>query len=155
MQGSSGSNSRPGAAMLAVPVMGPAELKGTRWLLAAAVLFLAVCSFTLGLVVNAINGLSLELKTQHQSAFVPSNSFADDYKAAITQLSAPDAGEVAKGVVFMARLKSRHPGHEAEIALALGRHFRGLGAFRQAAEEFAALSETGQGMFDDPRIFLD
>jgi len=155
MQGSSGSNSRPGAAMLAVPVMGPAELKGTRWLLAAAVLFLAVCSFTLGLVVNAINGLSLELKTQHQSAFVPSNSFADDYKAAITQLSAPDAGEVAKGVVFMARLKSRHPGHEAEIALSLGRHFRGIGAFRQAAEEFAALSETGQGMFDDPRIFLD
>jgi hypothetical protein len=55
----------------------------------------------------------------------------------------------------MARLKSRHPGHEAEIALALGRHFRGMGAFRQAAEEFATLSETGQGMFDDPRIFLD
>jgi hypothetical protein len=156
LQTSSGSgNTQPGTAALGIPVMAPAELKGTRWLLAAAVLFLAVCSFTLGLVVNAINGLSLELKTQHQAALVPSNSFADDYKAAIAQLSAPDAGEVAKGVVFMARLKTRHPGHEAEIALALGRHFRGRGAFRQAAEEFAALSETGQGMFDDPRIFLD
>jgi hypothetical protein len=85
LQGSSGSNPRPGATTLAVPVMAPAELKGTRWLLAAAVLFLAVCSFTLGLVVNAINGLSLELKTQHQAALVPSNSFADDYKAAIAQ----------------------------------------------------------------------
>jgi hypothetical protein len=138
-----------------VPVMAPAELKGTRWLLAAAVLFLAICSFTLGMVVNAINGLSQELKVQNQTALVPSNSFADDYKAALAQLSAPDAGEVAKGVVFMSRLKSRHPGHEAEIALALGRHFRGKGAYRQAAEEFAALSENGQGLFEDPRIFLD
>lgn len=155
LQSSGSANTKPGTAAVGIPVMAPAELKGTRWLLAAAVLFLAVCSFTLGLVVNAINGLSLELKTQHQAALVPSNSFADDYKAALAQLSAPDAGEVAKGVVFMARLKARHPGHEAEIALALGRHFRGIGAFRQAAEEFAALAETGHGMFDDPRIFLD
>jgi hypothetical protein len=142
-------------ATLAVPVMAPAELRGTRWLLAAAVLFLAVCAGTLGMVVSAINSLSTELKTQHQAALLPSNSFAEDYKAALAQLGAPDAGEVAKGVLFMGRLKARHPGHEAEIALALGRHFRAHGAFRQAAEEFAALSETGSGLFDDPRIFLD
>ncbi|HEX3133564.1 MAG TPA: hypothetical protein VHX44_08265 [Planctomycetota bacterium] len=55
----------------------------------------------------------------------------------------------------MSRLKSRHPGHEAEIALALGRHFRAKGANRQAAEEFAVLAETGNGQFDDPRIYLD
>jgi hypothetical protein len=149
-------NTRPGAtAVLTVPVMGPAELKGTRWLLAAAVLFLAMCATTLGMVVNAINGLSQELKTQHQTTLTPSNSFADDYKAAIAQLSAPDTGEVAKGVLFMSRLKTRHPGHEAEFALALGRHFRAKGANRQAAEEFAALAETGNGQFDDPRIYLD
>jgi hypothetical protein len=142
-------------ATIGIPVMAPAELRGTRWLLAAAVLFLAVCAGTLGMVVNAINSLSTELKTQHQTALLPSNSFAEDYKAALAQLGAPDAGEVAKGVLFMGRLKARHPGHEAEIALALGRHFRAHGAFRQAAEEFAALSETGSGLFDDPRIFLD
>jgi tetratricopeptide (TPR) repeat protein len=151
----SGAKTTAASATLAVPVMAPAELKGTRWLLAAAVLFLAVCAVTLGLVVQAIHGLSQELKVQHQAALVPSNSFADDYKAALAQLQAPDDGEVAKGVVFMSRLKARHPGHEAEIALALGRHFRAKGAYRQAAEEFAALAETGHGLFDDPRIFLD
>ncbi len=153
--GSTGNLRSSGLATLTMPVMAPAELKGTRWLLAAAVLFLAMCAVTLGMVVNAINGLSSELKTQHEAALAPSNHFADDYKAAMAQLSAPDAGDVAKGVLFMSRLKVRHPGHEGEIALALGRHFRAKGSFRQAAEEFAALSETGYGLFDDPRIFLD
>ena len=153
--GGSATRGGSGLATLAMPVMAPAELKGARWLLAAAVLFLAMCSITLGMVVNAINGLSSELKTQRQAELAPSNHFADDYKAAMAQLSAPDAGDVAKGVVFMSRLKVRHPGHEGEIALALGRHFRATGSFRQAAEEFAALSETGYGLFDDPRIFLD
>ncbi len=144
-----------GAGTLTMPVMAPAELKGARWLLAAAVLFLAMCSITLGMVVNAINGLSDELKTQREATIAPSNHFADDYKAAVAQLNAPDAGDVAKGVLFMSRLKVRHPGHEGEIALALGRHFRAKGSFRQAADEFSALSETGYGLFDDPRIFLD
>ncbi len=140
---------------LGVPVMAPAELKGARWLLVAAVLFLAICATTLGMVVNAINGLSSELKTQREAALTPSNSFANDYKAAVAQLAAQDATEVAKGVLFMGRLKARYPGHEAEIALALGRHFRAKGAFHQAADEFATLAETGHGLFDDPRIFLD
>ena len=135
--------------------MAPAELKGARWLLVAAVLFLAICATTLGMVVNAINGLSSELKTQREAALTPSNSFANDYKAAVAQLAAQDATEVAKGVLFMGRLKARYPGHEAEIALALGRHFRAKGAFHQAADEFATLAETGHGLFDDPRIFLD
>ncbi len=140
---------------LGVPVMAPAELKGARWLLVAAVLFLAVCATTLGMVVHAINGLSSELKTQREAALTPSNSFANDYKAAVAQLGAQDATEMAKGVLFMGRLKARYPGHEAEIALALGRHFRAKGAFHQAADEFATLAETGHGLFDDPRIFLD
>jgi hypothetical protein len=145
-----------GATMtLGVPVMAPAELKGARWLLVAAVLFLAVCATTLGMVVQAINGLSSELKTQREAALTPSNSFANDYKAAVAQLGAQDATEMAKGVLFMGRLKARYPGHEAEIALALGRHFRAKGAFHQAAEEFSTLAETGHGLFDDPRIFLD
>ena len=140
---------------LGVPVMAPAELKGARWLLVAAVLFLAVCATTLGMVVHAINGLSSELKTQREAALAPSHSFANDYKAAVAQLGAQDATEMAKGVIFMGRLKARYPGHEAEIALALGRHFRAKGAFHQAAEEFSILAETGHGLFDDPRIFLD
>ncbi|HEX3133565.1 MAG TPA: hypothetical protein VHX44_08270 [Planctomycetota bacterium] len=65
IQGSGNPNAKlSGSATFGVPVMAPAELKGTRWLLAAAVLFLAMCATTLGMVVNAINGLSQELKTQ-------------------------------------------------------------------------------------------
>jgi hypothetical protein len=153
--GKSAANKGAATITLGVPVMAPAELKGARWLLVAAVLFLAICATTLGMVVNAINGLSGELKTQREAALTPSNSFANDYKAAVAQLAAQDATEVAKGVLFMGRLKARYPGHEAEIALALGRHFRAKGAFHQAADEFATLAETGHGLFDDPRIFLD
>ena len=153
--GNSAANKGGATITLGVPVMAPAELKGARWLLVAAVLFLAICATTLGMVVNAINGLSGELKTQREAALTPSNSFANDYKAAVAQLAAQDATEVAKGVLFMGRLKARYPGHEAEIALALGRHFRAKGAFHQAADEFATLAETGHGLFDDPRIFLD
>ena len=155
ISGNSAANKGGATITLGVPVMAPAELKGARWLLVAAVLFLAICATTLGMVVNAINGLSGELKSQREAALTPSNSFANDYKAAVAQLAAQDATEVAKGVLFMGRLKSRYPGHEAEIALALGRHFRAKGAFHQAADEFATLAETGHGLFDDPRIFLD
>jgi hypothetical protein len=151
---SSGAGRGPGSTV-SMPMIAPVQIKGARWLLAAAVLFLAMCATTLGMAVGAINGLSRELKAQHQAQLAPSESFADDFKAAHAQLVSPDDGEVAKGVLFMGRLKSRHPGHEAEIALALGRHFRAKGAFRQASEEFAALAEGGRGHFDDPRIYLD
>ena len=81
-----------GSASFGVPVMAPAELKGTRWLLAAAVLFLAMCATTLGMVVNAINGLSQELKTQRQTALTPSNGRAASSTASFpfpTAISSP------------------------------------------------------------------
>lgn len=137
----------------AVPVMAPTELRGTRWLLAAAVLFLAMCATTLVLMVGAINGLQHELKAQHLAQLAPSDSFADDLKAALAQLATGDDGEVAKGVLFLQRLKARHPSHAGEIALALARNFHGRGLHRQAAEEYAILAESGA--FDDPRVYLE
>jgi hypothetical protein len=136
-----------------LPVMAPAELRGTRWLLAAAVLFLAMCATTLVLVVGAISGLQHELKAQHLAQLAPSDSFSDDFKAALAQLATGDNDEVAKGVLFLQRLKVRHPSHEGEIALELARHFRRKGLFRQAAEEYAVLAESGP--FDDPRVYLE
>ncbi len=137
----------------ALPVMAPAELRGTRWLLGAAVLFLAMCASTLVLVVGAINGLQHELKAQHLAQLAPSDSFADDFKAALAQLATGDNDEVAKGVLFLQRLKVRHPSHEGEIALELARHFRAKALYRQAAEEYANLAESGP--FDDPRVYLE
>ena len=143
------------AAGIAVPVMAPSELKGTRWLLMAAVLLLATCAGSLALVMGAINGLAHELKSHHQAQLTPSDSFGDDLKAAQAKLADPDEVEVAKSELFMQRLKQRHPSHEAEIALVLAHHFRARGAFRQAAEEYALLADGANGPSDDPRLHLD
>jgi hypothetical protein len=107
------------------------------------------------MVVGAIKGLSHELKLQHESQLMPSENFADDYKAALAQLYAPDASEAAKGALFLQRLKKKHPSHEGEIALALARQYRSEGALRQASEEFAGLAEINLGHFDNPRTYLD
>jgi hypothetical protein len=149
------SNKRASTVGIPVAVMAPSELKGTRWLLAAAVIFLAMCATTLGMVVGAIQGLSHELKLQHQAQLVPTDNFADDYKAALAQLHGPDSGEAAKGALFLQRLKKQYPSHEGEIALALARHYRATGALRQASEEFAGLAEINLGHFDNPRLYLD
>ena len=154
LSASTGANKR-GTTGVQVAVMAPSELKGTRWLLAAAVVFLAMCATTLGMVVGAIQGLSHELKLQHQAQLMPSDNFADDYKAALAQLHGPDAGEAAKGALFLQRLKKQYPSHEGEIALALARHYRSTGALRQASEEFAGLAEINLGHFDNPRLYLD
>jgi hypothetical protein len=151
---STGTNRRTGSTMN-IPVMAPSEIKGTRYLLAAAVLFLAMCATTLGMVVHAIQGLSLELKKQHAAQLIPSDNFADDFKAALAQLHAPDAADAAKGALFLQRLKKNYPSHEGEIALALAKHFRATGSLRQASEEFSGLAEINLGLFDDPRLYLD
>lgn len=151
-RGSTGIGAAPVYAS-ALPVMAPAELRGTRWLLAAAVLFLAMCATTLVLVVGAINGLQNQLKAQHLAQLAPSDIFADDFKAALAQLATGDNDQVAKGVLFLQRLKVRHPSHEGEIALELARHFRTGALYRQAAEEYASLAESGP--FDDPRVYLE
>jgi hypothetical protein len=136
-------------------VVAPHELRGTRWLLAAAVLFLGMCSATLIIVVNSINSLSHELHEGHHAALAPTDSFGDDLKAASPSSGSEDDGEVTKGVLFLQRLKIRHPSHLADIALTLARHFRAHGAHRQAIEEFTSLSDNASGPFDDPRIYLD
>jgi hypothetical protein len=151
---STGANRRT-SPTTAIPVMATSEIKGARYLLAAAVLFLAMCATTLGMVVHAIQGLSLELKKQHEAQLIPSDNFADDFKAALAQLHAPDAADAAKGVLFLQRLKKNYPTHEGEIALALAKHFRSTGSLRQASEEFAGLAEINLGLFDDPRLYLD
>jgi hypothetical protein len=136
-------------------VMAPGELRGTRWLLGAAVLFLGMCSATLVIVVNAIHALSHELHENRHVELAVTDSFGDDLKAALAKLASSDDGEVTKGVLFLERLKNRHPSHEADIALTLARHFRAHQAHRQAVEQFAALSDSTSGGFEDPRIYLD
>lgn len=152
------------ASTMAMPVMHtgpvvahlpPAAFRGTRALLAAAVLLLAMCAGTLAMVVGAVRGLSLELKQERTAQLVPTDNYHDDFTAAFTKLSGPDEGEAAKGVIFLERLQKRHPEHERDIALELARHHRRTGAVVRAARDYAMVMEGAAGPCDDPRIYLE
>ena len=136
-----------------VPVLTPPELRGARWLLAAAVLLLGVCAGTLVVVANALRTLGGELAHERLAALEPGEDYGDDFKAAVARLAAPDEQEAAKGVLFLQRLKKRYPSHEAEVSLVLARHFRRLGAWKEADREYASLPD--EVIDDDPRVTLE
>jgi hypothetical protein len=136
-----------------VPVLTPPELRGARWLLAAAVLLLSICAGTLVVVAGALRTLGGELAHERLAALEPGEDYGDDYKAAVARLTAPDEQEAAKGVLFLQRLKKRYPSHEAEVSLVLARHFRSLGAWREANREYASLPV--ESIDDDPRVSLE
>lgn len=136
-----------------VPVLTPPELRGARWLLAAAVLLLGVCAGTLVVVANALRTLGGELAHERLAALEPGEDYGDDFKAAVARLTAPDEQEAAKGVLFLQRLKKRYPSHEAEVSLVLARHFRRLGAWQEADREYASLPD--EVIDDDPRVTLE
>ncbi len=149
-------NQRPGAAYTVnVPVLTPPELRGARWLLAAAVLLLAICAGTLVVVAGAVRTLGGELARERAANLEPGDDYGTDFAAAVGRLSAPDEDQVATGVLFLQRLKKRYPSHDAEIALVLARHFRGHGAWREAAREYAAVIDDPVAVGDDPRVLLE
>lgn len=152
------------ASTVAMPVMHtgpvvahlpPSAFRGTRALLAAAVLLLAMCATTLAMVVGAVRGLSNELKQERTAQLVPSDDYHDDFSAASAKLASPDEAEAAKGVIFLERLQKRHPEHERDIALVLARHHRGAGAVARAARDYAQVFDGAAGPCDDPRIYLE
>ena len=151
---STSNNGRPNSGpTFTIPVLTPPELRGARWLLAAAVLLLGVCAGTLVVVASALRTLGGELAHERLAALEPGEDYGDDYKAAVARLTAPDEQEAAKGVLFLQRLKKRYPSHEAEVALVLARHFRRLGAWQEADREYASLPDDL--IDDDPRVTLE
>ena len=149
------SRARSTAYTVNVPVLTPPELRGARWLLAAAVLMLAICAGTLVVVAKAVRTLGDELAHERASGIEPSDDYGTDFNAATARLSAPDADQAATGVLFLQRMKKRYPSHEAELALVLARHFRGLGAWKEAAREYASALDEADAPVDDPRVILE
>ena len=138
-----------------VPVLTPPELRGARWLLAAAVLLLAVCAGTLVVVAGAVRTLGSELTHERLSNLEPGDDYGTDYAAAVARLASPDAEQAATGVLFLGRLKKRYPSHEAEIGLTLARHFRAHGAWREAAQQYAEVADDPHTAGDDPRTMVE
>lgn len=142
-------------APVGMAAMAPAELRGARVLLAAAVFLLAVCASTLVVVTSAIHGLSGELKAERLSQLNPSGDFGEDWKVALAHLEDPDADQQSRGVHQLERLRGRYPGHEAEIALVLARYHRGQGEWKRSSAQYASLLEGAARLMDDPRIYLE
>jgi hypothetical protein len=137
-----------------VPWVTPRELRGARWLLAAAVVMLAAAAATMAMTVGSLRSLVQEVRTARETQLAPTDSYADDLGAALARLRDPDDLEVAKAERFLLDLKKRHPTHVDEISLALARHFRARGDHRAAAREYAALGDSGF-IVDDPRILIE
>ncbi len=133
----------------------PVDLRGARWMLLAAVLLLSVCCGTLVVVAGAVKTLAAELKAERTANLAPTDNYSDDFKAALLRLRSPQGEEVAKGVLFLQRLKKRYPSHETEISLELARHFRANGSWREARREYAGIVEETSALQDDPRVHLE
>lgn len=136
-------------------LMAPLELRGARWMLAAAVFLLAVCAATLVAVTSAIHGLSGELKTERLAQLNPGGDFTEDLKLALVRLDERDAEQQDRGVRLLERLRLRYPGHEAEIALVLARHHRRHAVWKRAAAEYGTLLDGTAHLLDDPRVYLE
>ena len=65
-----------------VNAMAPEELRGTRFLLAAAVFLLAMCTAAMVFVVSSINRLSGELHANRETVTTPTDDYSEDLQVA-------------------------------------------------------------------------
>lgn len=143
-----------GGSAAAIGVLAPAEVRGARWLLIAAVLLLAVCAAGMGAMVRTLSGLAGQLARNPTTGTLDADRFALALTAARNQLASGDAVEVAIGVQALERLKADHPNRAQELTLELARHWRAQGAHRKAADAYATLVDKVL-LGGDPRILLE
>ncbi len=139
-------------------VLSPEELRGTRYILVAGVILLAMCAVTLVLVVSAINRLTVELESGRESQLEPTSDFATDFRDGEIYLQSADPDEVDKGIRFFRRLKQRYRNnldHRDRIDWRLARHYRAHGAHSKAVDEYRAIRSRSSGLIDDPRFYVE
>ncbi len=140
-------------ALVGVATVATMEWKAARWLLAAAVLLLGICSGALIVLTMSVSGLSGELRAVREVEHPAVDGYADQLRLALAKIGESDEAERARGVRWMEELKRNYPDRAGEVGLALARHFRSREAWRRAADEYgAALETTGA---DDPRVLLE
>lgn len=139
---------------LAVATVATVEWRAAKWLLAAAVLLLGLCSGALIVLTASVGSLTGELRAARAVEQPAADGYAERLRLALAKLEERDEAERARGVRWMEDLKRQHPERGADIAIALARHFRSRQAWRRASEEFGAAIEAG-GSADDPRVLLE
>lgn len=138
-----------------IPVLAPAELRGARWLLVAAVVLLGICAIAMGSVVQTVGRLSRDLTRTETQAPIDADQFALALTAARSQLASSDDFEAAQGVEQIKQLRERFPTRTFELTLELARHWRGRQAHRKAADEYAAIIDRVIAQPSDPRLLLE
>ena len=147
-----------GVAMGQAAVMAPDELRGTKYLLVAAVFLLAMCAVTMGFVVSAINDLAVELEQNRTSEIKPLDDFQENIEFAKTMLSGEDDMEVVQGIKFVSQLKENYDKDPEKIillSLLLADHYRGAGAYSKAKKEYRVMTERQGALYENPQHYLD
>lgn len=146
------------AAVDPAAVMAPDELRGTRYLLVAAVFLLAMCAVTMGFVVRSINDLSHELEKNRTSEIKPVDDFQENISYARKMLASEDALELGRGLIFIKRLKENHeqePDKIIIISLLLADHYRSTGAYSKARIEYELMTDRQGMLYENPQYYLD
>ncbi|TVR41777.1 MAG: hypothetical protein EA402_12605 [Planctomycetota bacterium] len=144
-----------GAMMPPINVMSSEELRGTRFLLAAAVFLLAMCTAAMVFVVTSMNTLSTQLAASRDTVVTPSDDFGEDLRIAREMLNDPENAQ--RGVIMLQRVRQRHRdvNREIEVTLILARHHLAEGKPHLAVTEFATVADRHGGLFEDPNFYLE
>jgi hypothetical protein len=138
-----------------IPVLAPAELRGARWLLVAAVALLAICALAMGTVAQTVSRLSRDLVHHEVEGAIDADQFALALTAARSQLASHDDFEAAQGMERLKQLRERFPTRTFELTLEMARHWRSIGAYRKAADEYAGIIDRIVAQPSDPRLLLE
>lgn len=136
-------------------LMSPEELRGTRILMVAAVVFLMTCTFAMVLVIASLNRLTGELAHGRGVEAGPSDDIARDFEVAETWLRDEDPAIVQRGLLFLDDIRRQHRGQEEAVGLRLAGHYRQVGAHAEAVTEFTRLDQRAVGLREDPAFHLD
>lgn len=137
--------------------MAPEELRGSRFMLAAAVFLLAMCTAAMVFVVFSVNRLSGELAANREAVITPTDDFNEDLRIAREILADADPVTAEKGVQLLKRVRRRHRdvSREIEVTLLLARHFLAQGNAKNAVTEYATVAERHGTLVDDPNFYLE
>jgi tetratricopeptide (TPR) repeat protein len=136
-------------------VMAPEELRGTRYLLIAAVLLLTMCTVTMVFVAQAINGLTDELYAGRTDQVSPQDDYDSNVAVGLELLQSDDLIKVTKGLDFFEHMKRQYPARIPDLSMMLADHHRSRSAWRRAVEEYVEIAEHQGEYVDDPQFYLE
>lgn len=142
--------------MAPMGAMTPEELRGTRFLLSAAVFLLAMCTVAMVFVVSSITRLSSDLRDSRDTVVAPTDDYREDVRIAVEMMADPDPTDAQKGVKLLERVRRRYRDidKEIEVSMLLAQHHYDRGHYEKAHQEFRQVANRQGGLHPDPRFYL-